>query len=117
MNIILLPKRVGGNFIFECNIDTKDLKNTLKIKSNVLLEIIQSWSKINYNNNVQNINNEVSRNNSYIINNNKTIFYKILYDKGIKYFDNRLRPFYTFQYIKTVYALNASGFLKYHTLI
>ena len=116
-----LLERVGGNFIFECNIDTKDLKNTLKIKSNFLLDIIQSWSKINYNNNVQNINNEVLWNNSYIINNNKTIFYKTLYDKGLKYinqvFDNRLRLFYTFQYIKNVYALNASDFLKYHTLI
>ena len=88
----------------------------MKIRSNFLLDIIQSWSKINNNNNVQNVKNEVLWNNSYIINNNKTIFYKTLYDKGIKYidqvFDNRLRLFYTFQHIKTVYALNASDFFK-----
>ena len=93
----------------------------MNIKSNFLLNIIQSWSKINYNDNVKNIKKEILWNNSYILNNNKTIFFKTLYDKGIKYidqvFDNRLNLFYTFQHIKTVFALNASHFLKYHTLI
>ena len=44
-----------------------------------------------------------------------------MFEKGIKYidniFDSRLKLFYTFDYIKNVYALNNSEFLKYHTLV
>ena len=48
-------EKIGGELIFECNINIKDLNNTLKIKSKFLCDVIQSWSIINYNNNIENI--------------------------------------------------------------
>ena len=114
-------KGIGRKLIFECNISIKDLKNTLKIKSDFLCDIIQSWSTINYTSNIKNIKREVLWNNSFIKSNNKTFFFKSLFDKGIKHiehiFDSRLKIFHTFQYIQTTFLLNTSDFLKYHTLI
>ena len=48
-------KGIGRKLIFECNISIKDLKNTLKIKSDFLCDIIKSWSTINYTSNIENI--------------------------------------------------------------
>ena len=86
-----------------------------------LLQILKAWCSLNFDENIKNIKKEIIWNNSYIKNNNKTFFYKSLFEKGIKYidnvFDSRLKLFYTFNYIKTAYALNNSEFLKYHTLV
>ena len=113
--------RFGGKLIFECNISIKDLDNKKKIESRFLLDILQSWSCINYSDVVEDINKQILWNNSYIKNNNTTIFNKSLFMKGIKYidqlFDNRLKLFHTFQFMKASYLLNTTDFLNYHTLV
>ena len=114
-------EKCGGEFIFECNISIKDLNNNLKIESVFLLDILKSWSCINYSNSVENIKKQIVWNNSHIKNDNTTIFHKSLYLKGIQYidqlFDSRLKLFHTFQYMKMTYLLNTSDFLKYPTLV
>ena len=97
------------------------MNNNLKIESVFLLDILKSWSCINYSNSVENIKKQIVWNNSHIKNDYTTIFHKSLYLKGIQYidqlFDSRLKLFHTFQYMKMTYLLNTSDFLKYHTLV
>ena len=114
-------EKVGGQFVFECNINEKDLNKTSKIKSKFLSEIVSSWSNINFTENIDNVKTEIIWNNSFIKKNNSTLYYKSWNDKRIRYidqiFDSRHKVFYTFQHMKTVYTLENSDFLKYHTLI
>ena len=62
--------KIGGTLIFESNINTKDFKNTFKIESNFLDEIIQAWLSINFNENTENIKKEIIWNNTNIKNDN-----------------------------------------------
>ena len=42
-------KSVGGSLLFECNLNDKDfIKNQTNSISTFLIEIVQSWSNINY---------------------------------------------------------------------
>ena len=70
---------------------------------------------MNYSEHSENTKSEVLWNNTYIKNNNKTLYYKLWYEKGIKYmdqiFDSRHKLFFTFQYMKNRYDLDNSDFL------
>ena len=68
--------KFGGEVMFESNLNIKDLNKSFIIQSQFLLNILQSWSTLNFNENIDNIKDEKLWNNSNIKNNNKTIFYK-----------------------------------------
>ena len=113
--------KIGGDLIYESNIGEKDFNKIQNIGSKFLSDVVQSWSTINFDDNPETIRNQIIWNNSFIKNSNKLLFYKQWYAKGIKYidhlYDKRQKTIYTFEQIKTLYNLNNSDFLKYHTLI
>ena len=53
--------------------------------------------------------------------NNNTVFSKARFDKGIKYieqiYDYRIKRFYTFQNLKTLYDIQDKDFLKYNQIV
>ena len=113
-------EKLGGDLIFESNISENDFKKIQFKGSNFLSDIVKSWSNIHFNNKPESFENQILWNNSFIINNNKLIYYKNWYVKGIKYvkqlFDQR-QKLYDFQSLKTLFNLDNSDFLKYHSLI
>ena len=114
-------ENIGGDLIFESNICEQDFNKIHNTGSKFLSDIIQSWSIIHFNKNPETIKNQILWNNSFIKNNNTLLYYKNWFDKGIKYieqiFDKRQNKIYTFDRIKTLYNLDNSQFLKYHSLV
>ena len=113
-------KKVGGSLIFECNINANDIKS-IGIRSTFLSEILTAWSNINFTNTIKTVHNQILWNNSNIKTENKTIFFKKMYEAGIKIvediFNKRHNVFYTFQEVKNKYLLQNSNFLNYYAII
>ena len=87
-------------------------------------DICSSWSNINANFNNKNKLHEnkiIIWHNSEIKIENKTVFFQIWHDKGIKYvehlFEFRTRSFYTFEDFKFLYNIDQNQFYKYIQLI
>ena len=92
-------------------------------KTPFLCNIIESWAKINYNTDVDNIHlkNQYIWNNSLIRNKGKILFNKFWLQLGIKsiahIYDSRINIFYTFERLKQIYNITNSEFLYYYTII
>ena len=113
-------QKVGGELIFESNINIKDI-NRIEVKSSFLSEILKACSDMNFKKEIKNVNKQLLWNNLNIKSENKTIFFNDMLEAEIKtienIFDKRYKVFYTFQEIKDKFVLNNSNFLKYHKLI
>ena len=117
-------KSYGKELIFNCEINKNDLSMILS-KHSFLLDILLAWCNIKqvHTNNVDNdnINEEIIWNNSKLRKANKTFFYQSWFDRGIRcfkdIFNNETRTFYTFIELIDLYAISASDFLKYMSLL
>ena len=113
-------KQFGGTDIFKGNIKDTDVES-LKLNSTFLSEILHSWAKVNFRENIQYVSTETIWNNSNLKHNKNTIYYKIWAEKNIKFisqlFNYRYKCFYTFDSFKRVFNLDQSDFLRYYTII
>ena len=116
-----LMEKYGGELIFESNFDSKEAKYMIN-KTSFLCNIVESWAKINFNNDIENIciKNQNLWNNSFIKNKGKPLCYNKWLQLGIKsiahIYDSRLNTFYTFERLKQLYNINSSEFLNYYTI-
>ena len=90
--------RNGGNFVFECNLNTPHIKSSCE-SNNFLRDILISWNKAKSCNN-NDKSHYILWNNSKIKQDNKTRYRKEWHDKGINYihhlYDYRVNKFYSF---------------------
>jgi len=105
--------RYGQQFIFKCNLNTKDTEN-LKINSRFLKYILLAWSFVNFRNDITNIDKEIIWNNSNIKSNIKPFFLREWLDKGIVFieqiYDYRNKQFYSFNEIQNLYSVPQTDF-------
>ena len=112
-------KKYGGELIFECNINPKDIK--LK-KETFLYDVIKSWFEIKKTKQ-ENIStsSEIIWNNSHIKVLNKTLFYENWLNNGIKYvkhiYNYEQNCFYSFVNLTDKYNVPNTDFLKYMSLV
>ena len=111
--------RYGQQFIFKCNLNTKDTEN-LKINSRFLKDILLAWSFVNFRNDITNIGKEIIWNNSNIKSNMKPFFLREWLDKGIVFieqiYDYRNKQFFSFNEIQNLYSVPQTDFLSYYQL-
>ena len=114
-----IVNRNGGNFVFECNLNTPHIKSICK-NNNLLRDILISWNKVKTCNN-NDKSHYILWNNSKIKQNNKTRYRKEWHDKGIKYIrhtnDFRVNKFYSFHDFKLIYDINDNDCLMYTSLM
>ncbi len=113
--------KYGGDILFKSNLNSNDTKHLVKQYS-FLNNMLTSWCKINYKHSCTSISHEILWHNSNIKNERKiTFFYKEWYDRGIRYlkhiYDFRIKDFYSFNDMKTIYDINNGDFLKYYKLL
>ena len=106
--------------IFESKISQEDINNNIP-KDTFLQNVLTAWRKVYYKNKTLTVSKNIIWNNSDIKNNNKTIFYKIWFEKGIKFiesiYDYRIKKFYTFEHFSNLYNIPNNEFLKFNSLI
>ncbi|MES9884044.1 MAG: reverse transcriptase domain-containing protein [Sedimenticola sp.] len=111
--------KFGGTNIFEGNFHQSDAK--LLIKNVFLSNIVGAWAKLNYSENPENISKQILWNNSNMKGNGSTFYYKDWDERGIKYiehiYDYRTKTFFEFTYIKQLYNVSNSDYLKYFKMI
>ena len=111
--------RNGGNFVFECNLNTPHIKSSCK-NNNLLRDILISWNKVKTCNN-NDKSHYILWNNSKIKQDNKTRYRKEWPDKGINYihhlYDFRVNKFYSFPDFKLIYDINDNDCLMYTSLM
>jgi len=111
--------RNGGNFVFECNLNTPHIKSSCE-SNNFLRDILISWNKVKSCDN-NDKSHYILWKNSEIKQENKTRYRKEWRYKGISYihhlYDFRVNKFYSFQDFKLIYDINDNDFLMYTSLI
>ena len=117
-------KNYGKDLIFNCEINKNDISRIFSNNS-FLSNILSAWCDIKQmktrNVDNSNINEEIIWNNSKLRQANKTFFYQSWFDRGIRFFkdifNNETKKFYSFIELIDTYAIPASDFLKYMSLL
>jgi len=111
--------RNGGNFVFECNLNTPHVKSICK-NNNLLRDILISWNKVKTCD-TNDKSHYILWNNSKIKQDKKTRYRKEWPDKGINYihhlYDFRVNKFYSFPDFKLIYDINDNDCLMYTSLM
>jgi hypothetical protein len=105
--------KLGGKLFLECNISEKDVP--ILVKNTFLQEILSSWAKANYTENISSVIHEILWHNSNIKVDNKTLFFQNWYNNGIKHigdiYDSVNDSFLTFEQVKLKFSLANSEHL------
>jgi exonuclease III len=115
-------KKCGGNLIFECNLDTPDIKNISK-NNFFLKDVLLAWRSVIKCSQLDKNHKEmhIIWNNSDIRIDNKPFFHYEMYSKGIKFveqlYDFRNKHFYSFIEAKHLFNLHNRVFLEYYKTI
>ena len=109
-------KKIGGNFVFSCNCNYKDVHKMIKNK--FLQNVLEAWCRLNYNE-TSPILHQIIWNNSNIKNNGVPLFFQQWYDKGIIYLHQLVENhnFMNFNKIRQTFDISNRYFLEYHKLI
>ena len=96
--------------IWRCNLQEKDVVH-MKIKETFWLQVLESWSEYNYNNNIR-VENQLLWYNSLIRVKNKPIFWGDMFQKGLKFVHQLFKDgeFITFEEANEVYGLSKLRF-------
>ena len=112
-------KSYGKDLIFNCEINKNDISRIFS--KNSFFSMVRRKKTTTRNVDNSNINEEIIWNNSKLRKANKTFFYQSWFDRGIwsfkDFFNNETKMFYSFIELIDTYAISASDFLKYMSLL